>query len=123
MSSILVVEDNLSSRQPMARLLRAEGYETFCVDNGQAALEVIGFMEPDLVLLDLMMPVMDGMEFLKILRQNVRWADLPVIVCTAKPPGDPCIQQARSYGVKDVFQKMNFSVDQLVTSIHRNLAA
>jgi CheY-like chemotaxis protein len=80
-------------------------------------------MKPDLVLLDLMMPVMDGVEFLKILRQNARWATLPVIVCSAKRPGDPYIQQARSFGVKDFFQKMDFSVEQLFTSIHRSLPA
>ena len=122
MSTILVVEDNPSNRQPMARLLRAEGYETLCVDNGQSALEALSFMTPDLVLLDLMMPVMDGLEFLKILRQNSMWAALPVIVCTAKPTGDPSVQQARSFGVKDFFQKMHFGPDQLFTSIHRNLA-
>jgi CheY-like chemotaxis protein len=69
------------------------------------------------------MPVMDGMEFLKILRQNVRWATLPVIVCTAKATGDATVQQARRFGVKDFFQKLDFTLDQLVTSIHQNLAA
>jgi CheY-like chemotaxis protein len=123
MSIILIVEDNVSIRQPMARLLRSEGYESICVENGRAALEAIGMLKPDLVLLDLIMPVMDGMEFLKILRQNARWAGLPVIVCSGASPGDPCFQQARHLGVKDFFHKMNFSTDQLFTSIHRNLAA
>jgi CheY-like chemotaxis protein len=98
-------------------------HETLCVENGQGALEALRFMKPDLVLLDLMMPVMDGMEFLKILRQNARWAALPVIVCTAKPTGDPSVQQARRFGVKDFFRKLDFTLDQLVTSIHQNLPA
>ncbi len=123
MSTILLIEDSASSRQPMVRLLRAEGYDTLCVENGRAALEALAVMKPDLVILDLAMPVMDGMEFLKVLRQNAQWAALPVIVCTARPSGDPSVLHARSLGVKDFFRKMDFTVDQLFTSIHRNLAA
>jgi CheY-like chemotaxis protein len=122
MSTILVVEDNASNRQPMARLLRAEGYDTLCVDNGQEALEALRFMTPDLVLLDMLMPVMDGLEFLEVLRQNTQWAALPVILWTAHPASDPRVQEARRLGIKDFFRKMDFTLDQLFSSIHQNLA-
>jgi CheY-like chemotaxis protein len=120
--TILVVEDDASSRHPMARLLRCQGYETLCAENGEQALQMLSFMKPDFILLDLMMPLMDGLEFLRILRKSFQWSDLPVIVWTATVPEDPAIREARLLGVKDCFIKSVFTLEQLYTSIRRHAA-
>lgn len=123
MMTILLVDDSPANRQPMARLLRSEGYETLCVENGMAACEILNFTMPDLILLDLMMPVMDGLAFLKILRNSPQWADLPVIVLTAKVMGDEAVREVRQLGAKECFLKASFTLDQLFTSIRRHLVA
>ena len=123
MLTILVVEDNACIRKPMARLLRFEGFETFCAGNGQEALDALDLVRPDLILLDLMMPVMGGVEFLTILRDNPLWANLPVIVMTARPPDDDSVRAARLLGAKEYFLTADFTLGQLCTSIRRNLAA
>ena len=118
---ILIVEDNLANRLPMARLLRTEGFETFCARNGQDALDALKFMQPDLILLDLMMPAMGGVEFLKILRSDPFRADLPVIVFTGLAPHDDAIAAAQRLGAKDCFRKADFTFDRLLTAIRRHL--
>jgi len=120
--TILVIEDDATSRLLMARLLRFEGYETLSAGNGEQALEMLGFMKPALILLDLMMPVMDGLEFLKILRKNYQWANVPVIIWTATVMECPSLREVRLLGVKDCFQKSHCTLDQLYTSIRRHAA-
>ena len=118
---ILIVEDNLANRLPMARLLRTEGFETFCARNGQDALDALKFMQPDLILLDLMMPAMGGVEFLKILRGDPVRADLPVIVFTGLAAHDESIAAALRLGAKECFLKADFTFDRLLTAIRRHL--
>src|SRR4051794_20272513 len=98
--TILLVEDSPQCRQPLAKLLRHAGYETLCVQDGEGALEMLRVTQPALILLDLMMPVMCGVEFLKVLRQDPFRAETPVIVVTGVAPGDEAITQARSLGAK-----------------------
>lgn len=81
---ILVVDDDPGERTMMDRLLAGVGLEVVQAANGQEALEAIRMEAPDAVLLDLLMPVMDGMTFLKHLRANPLHTGLPVIVLTAK---------------------------------------
>jgi len=121
-SRILVIEDDAASRHLIARLLRHQGYETLSAGNGEQALRMLSFMKPALILLDLMMPVMDGMEFLKILQKNYQWANVPVIVWTATVSESQSIRKVRHPGVKDCFIKSAFTLDQLYTSIRRHAA-
>jgi signal transduction histidine kinase/DNA-binding response OmpR family regulator len=80
----LVVEDDASSRQLICRMLEKENIRFVEAENGSIALEQLRSEIPGVVLLDLMMPVMDGFEFLSLLRQNPRFASIPVVVITAK---------------------------------------
>jgi signal transduction histidine kinase/CheY-like chemotaxis protein len=80
----LVVDDEADTRELLRRPLEKDGWSIVEAKHGAAALERIGEAAPDLVLLDLMMPVMDGFEFLLKLRTEERWRDIPVIVITAK---------------------------------------
>ena len=81
---LLVVDDDEDSRRLIAAYLSEEGYAIQTAGNGQEALDILGPFSPDLVILDLMMPVMDGMAFLDTIRADPRYRHLPVIIVTAK---------------------------------------
>ena len=81
---VLVVEDEESARALIRRALEAEGWEVDEAENGRVALERLAEREPALVLLDLMMPEMDGFEFLETLREGEDPSPVPVVVITAK---------------------------------------
>lgn len=81
---ILVVDDEADVRKMLTEILTAAGLEVATAENGQEALAAIRTEAPDAVLLDLLMPVMDGMTFLEKLRANPLHRGLPVIVLTAK---------------------------------------
>ncbi|MDF2695343.1 MAG: sensor proteinLuxQ, partial [Labilithrix sp.] len=81
---VLVVEDDEPTREMMRRTLEGAGHTVALAENGQIALERIEHEVPDIVVLDLMMPVMDGFTFLHHLRSNAAHASLPVIVATAR---------------------------------------
>lgn len=80
---ILIVEDNAVNRELMHELLEIQGYEVFEAGNGQEALDMIGEIHPDLLVLDLGMPVLDGFGAIQEIRANVEWARLPVLAATA----------------------------------------
>jgi len=81
---VLVVEDDTATRELLERSLRKEGWLVVTAGNGREALQAVKSSEPCLVLLDLMMPEMDGFEFLTHFRREARFAQTPVIVLTAK---------------------------------------
>src|SRR5271154_749553 len=80
---IEVADDDAISRGVIRDVLEPEVYEVFDVANGEEALTVIARMEPDLVLVDIQMPILDGYEVLKNLRDDVRFRNLPVAAVTA----------------------------------------
>ena len=85
-ATVLVVDDDPDIRLTLRQILREEGFHVREARNGLEALEQIDQDEPDLVLLDLMMPWIDGWEVLETLRHSRR--DLPVVVLSAVPPGE-----------------------------------
>ena len=81
---ILIVEDDADLREMMAQLLTLEGYRAETVANGRDALEYLRQGDrPDLILLDLMMPIMDGWEFRRRQREDPELATVPVVVLSA----------------------------------------
>jgi CheY-like chemotaxis protein len=80
---ILVVDDDVSVRRLLSVQLGLAGHEVHIVDNGPAALLAIGRMEPDLVVLDVMMPELTGWQVLRALRAEPRYERLPVLILTA----------------------------------------
>ncbi|MFO7983058.1 MAG: response regulator [Desulfuromonadales bacterium] len=81
---ILVVEDEESLLKLESILLTSKGYEVQGVTTGQAALDAIAEEKPDLVLLDIMLPEMDGFEVCRRIKENPQINDLPVVMLTAK---------------------------------------
>ena len=80
---ILIVDDDASQRDLLKRTLEKDGWETIRAHNGRAALEAVRARTPSIIILDLMMPEMDGFEFLHTLRKNPETREIPVIVLTA----------------------------------------
>ncbi|MEL6138541.1 MAG: response regulator [Cyanobacteria bacterium J06628_6] len=83
-SWVMLVEDNAANREMTRRQLHASGWQVMEAENGLQALEQLEQRQPDVILLDLMMPEMDGFEFLQRLKQRSEWRSIPVIVLTAK---------------------------------------
>src|SRR5260221_14471570 len=84
-ASILVVEDDLPFRETLCRSVASMGYVAHVAVNGRSALDWLGnHPVPSLILLDLMMPEMDGFQFLQELRKRSSFVDVPVIVGAAK---------------------------------------
>ncbi len=81
---LLLVEDDGDTRDVTRRMLEREGWQVVEAENGRVALEKMAQQKPGLVLLDLMMPELDGFGFLEAFRQNPDWRDVPVVVVTAK---------------------------------------
>lgn len=84
---ILIVDDDAPIREALAGLLPLYGYEVSTAGHGLEALRVLEEVVPDAVLLDLSMPVMDGVTLLRRLRADRRFARLPVLVWSADPAG------------------------------------
>ena len=82
--NVLIVEDDADARKLMRRLFEKEGWNVTEAEDGSVALAAIDISPPSLVLLDLMMPVMDGFEFIEKLRTRAVGRDIPVVVHTAK---------------------------------------
>jgi CheY-like chemotaxis protein len=81
---VLVVDDDAEIRAFLVNQLEGEGLTVRTAENGSEALHMVGQEVPDVILLDLMMPVMDGTTFLSKLRERSEWASLPVIVLTGR---------------------------------------
>jgi len=81
---VLVIEDDGETRRLLVRLLRENGLRATGVADGREMWQALNTAQPDLLLLDLMLPVKSGLDLLRELRQEPRWASLPVIIVTAR---------------------------------------
>jgi diguanylate cyclase (GGDEF)-like protein/PAS domain S-box-containing protein len=102
--SLLVVDDSEANRDLLCRRLAHRGYTTTAASGGQQALELVGTQRFDLVLLDIMMPDLDGLSVLNILRQTYTAVELPIIMVTAKQESADIVQ-ALELGANDYVTK------------------
>ncbi|MCZ6874270.1 MAG: response regulator, partial [bacterium] len=108
--SLLVVDDNAFNRDMLSRRLIRKGYDVHTADDGYQALELLKAKTFDLVLLDVIMPGISGLEVLDILRQHYSMADLPVIMATAKDQSEDVVT-ALQLGANDYVTKpLDFAV-------------
>ena len=115
---ILVVEDDEPTRSLMRRTLESSGWSVATAVDGQEAMEIVAERPPQVVLLDLMMPRMDGFEFLTRIRADDEFPELPVIVVTAKE----LTSQDRDDldgEVVDIVQKGAYNTDELLDQIQQ----
>lgn len=117
---ILVVEDDPILRDVIAAKIRASGLFVLLATNGQEGLDVVEQKKPDAVLLDLLLPVMSGVEVLKRLREKPETKDLPVIILSnyAEPEN---IESVKQYHVAAYIAKANFFPEDIVAKIKKVL--
>ena len=119
MKKILIVEDNFDNLMLIRLLLEREGYQVISAFDGKAGYELACQEKPDLIALDLAMPVMDGWEFLKLVKADQDLRDIPVVVVTAHllPVERHRALQAGGVG----YVSKPFSVQHLVGEIKKHL--
>jgi signal transduction histidine kinase/CheY-like chemotaxis protein len=117
---LLVVEDDKDTREMLRRLLQKQGWTVLEAANGREALDVVAISPPALVLLDLMMPEMDGFEFLRRFRRAPVTEHIPVVVLTAKELTSDDIAELEG-AVTRVLQKGAHSGDDILQEIRRQL--
>jgi len=120
MRTVLVVDDVPEAREVVARLLKRGGIQAVTAEDGYEALAAVNTQAPDLVLLDLTMPRMDGVAVLKALRGDPRWRHLPVVLFTAVS-GGRLVEEASRLGVQDVILKGGVGGAELLDRIARHL--
>ena len=89
---ILIVDDTLQNIQVLGTVLREKGYQLNVAQNGKQALDMVHKVQPDLILLDVMMPEMDGHETCQHLKADPKTAEIPVIFLTAKVETDDIVK-------------------------------
>ena len=117
---VLVVDDDPNNRDLLERMINKAGWEVAKAENGKDALNWIEDHTPDLILSDLIMPEMDGFQFIDALRRNKNWKALPVVVLTAKDLTEE-EKQRLDNSVAHVFQKGAYSHQDLLDEIRAAL--
>jgi CheY-like chemotaxis protein len=112
----LVVDDDPTARDMLRRGLERAGWRVEEAENGRVGLEQVAAAAPRLVLLDLMMPEMDGFEFLDEFRRNAAWRSIPVLVITAKELTSEDRSRLNG-GVARILQKGSLSREQLLDEV------
>ena len=118
MAMILVVDDDPQITKPLARLLKMEGYEVCCAANAIMAMAQALQHLPDLILLDVALPPMDGLTFLFLLRDRPCGRNVPVIVISGQED-ENTIRRAQNLGVNDYLIKSQFTTGQLLALIRQ----
>ena len=115
MANILVVDDNAAVARMMARLLQSRGYGASVASNGPDALTAIREQRPDLVVLDMMMPDMDGLEVMRRIREESTDAATPVpaVIVFSAVDNPKLVEQAMAAGARDYWVKASFKFEEM----------
>ncbi len=113
---ILIVEDDNETRELMRRTLEGNGWDVAEARHGREALERVRERTPDVIILDLMMPVMSGFEFLGELRSVEAWRKIPVVVATAKDLTEED-RELLSSAVEAILEKGAYTRDQMLEQV------
>lgn len=119
MATILIVDDDADSRDILGRLLRHDGHRVIGAAEGKQAIDLLTARDAALVVLDIRMPGMDGIEFLSIIRSYRRWKGLPVIILSGLPDEDR--ERAAKHGVRHVLEKGRLDFDTIREIVRNEL--
>ena len=121
MSKILIIEDEIALRSALSIKLKKEGFEVLEAQNGQEGLDLAVTQKPDLVLLDIIMPGMNGLDVLKDMKSNAGLVNVPVIVLTNLPE-ESAKEKVKELGGTEYLVKSNMPLEELVAKIKTYLA-
>lgn len=118
-ATILIVEDDVNIRVLYRRMFKNRGWQILEMENGKKAIEYLehSFLLPNLILLDLMMPEVDGFEVLEKLQINSKWSAIPVIVITAKDLTKSDLDRLKKNSIK-IFEKAHYTKSELLKEIN-----
>lgn len=122
MPRLLIVEDDGDLQQVLSFAFNREGFETHYAFNGQEGYNKILALQPDLVLLDLMLPILSGVDVIKKVTSNTSIRDIPIVVMTAhSDKADMLEQSIRAHGVREYVRKP-FEIKALIGLVKRLIA-
>jgi CheY-like chemotaxis protein len=120
MAKILIVDDNTDDSATLAIFFRKAGHQITCVPNGREALTQVLSDTPDVILLDLILPEMDGPSFLEVVRSYLRIQALPVVVITGLVDS-PMIDRVRALKVNSILVKVKATPDDILKALEQAL--
>lgn len=119
---VLLIEDDPMVVRMYERKLKMSGYKLSLAYNGEEGFVVLRNETPDIILLDVMMPKMDGLETLKKIKADEAYKDVPVIILTNFGDRSEDVQKCKKMGAEDYWVKANMSLNEMVERINNILA-
>ena len=116
--NILIVEDNEAASIQIEYILKSKGFKTAISRNGREAIELLSTYTPDIIILDLMMPEIDGFGVLKQIRNDEKTANIPVIILTAKFITKTELAELKRNNIFQILQKGNVEKEHLLNTIY-----
>lgn len=117
MGHVLIVDDDVDAAEMLGQFLGRAGHKVRSVPNGREALAALSEDIPDVAILDVRMPEMDGITFLEVMRCYLRWETVPVILITGFPD-DPRLARANRLGIRKTFVKASYSLDDVLAAVN-----
>jgi DNA-binding response OmpR family regulator len=121
MSKILVIEDDPAIRKAVAEGLRQDNFEVETGGDAEQGMEILGRFEPNLILLDLILPGKNGFEFLKEIKASAKLSKIPVIILSNLGDQEE-VQQALKLGAEDFLIKADYNLSEVVEIIKKHLS-
>ena len=120
---ILIVEDELSLVEALSRKFAKAGFQVFEANDGEAGLKTALAEKPDILVLDILMPKMDGMEVMKQVRQEKKWGKRVPIIMLTNINDSTTVSEAANYQVFDFLVKTDWRLDDVVSLVQAKLGA
>ncbi|HOI33000.1 MAG TPA: response regulator, partial [Bacteroidales bacterium] len=117
--TILIADDNENNLRVLSTMLRSEGYEVRIAKNGEQVLKSVGLDKPEIILLDIHMPVMDGFETCKHLKADLNFRDIPIIFISALTETGSKVKALEMGGVDYITKP--FQVEEVKVRVHTHL--
>lgn len=114
---ILLVEDDSFVSDIYQKKIESEGFKIITAENGVEAIKKLNELIPDLILLDIVMPYMDGMDVLKEIKANEKWKNIPVILLTNLSEKEK-IEEAIGIGANDYLIKSHFTPSEVIGKVN-----
>lgn len=120
MKKILFIEDESATQKSLGHVLEEVGYSVFSALDGEAGLKLVKIHQPDIILLDLILPKMDGFEVLERLKKDDETRDIPIIILTNLERMEE-VERALELGAKTYLTKSNYSLQEVVDKVKKAL--
>ena len=121
MANVLIVDDDEDTCRPLVKLLQYSGHNPFFVHDGRAALAMLDTLRPDMILLDVMMPGLNGLDVLKTIRAHPAHKNLPVVVYSALNDCET-MDSAMQNGAQSYLVKSKATFADIQSCIEANLS-